>query len=103
MVDPSDATERTEHRRRALAALRQLAEALRTTPATPQLDGLVELVEGLERAVEAFHLEGIRFRMYTLEYRLRQLSDSPGAAQARELFREVRTALEGAGFHTRSH
>jgi hypothetical protein len=103
--EPRDAAPdaRAESRQRARAKLRELIAELRSLPSGPDLEGLVEVAEGLERAIEAFHLEGIRFRMYTLDHRLRRLPASPGATRAREHFTEVRTALEQAGFHTRSH
>lgn len=104
MGEPSNGTgSRAECRRRAQAKLAALIAELRTLPGGTGPDGLVEIGEGLQRAIEAFHLEGIRFRMFTLEHRLRQMPDSPVAARARELFADVRAALEQAGFQTRSH
>lgn len=99
----SDGTTRAESREKARTILAHLVAELRAHPATADLDGLVEIAEGLQRAIEAFHLEGIRFRMFTLDHRLRQVPDSPVAERVRELFGQVRAALEEAGFHTRSH
>ena len=59
---------------------------------------LVE-TEALRRAVAAFHMEAIRFRMYSVE---RLLKASPDA-ELQRLFDDLRRELEAAGFHTRSH
>jgi hypothetical protein len=58
--------------------------------------------ESLRRAIDAFHLEAIRFRMFSFDRRLHRLPGGP-PARATELFAEVRAALEAAGFQTRSH
>ena len=84
----------------------------RTAPALAKLDTLLpmlkEITDGgklfeeasaLRRAVAAFHMEAIRFRMFAVERMLKQNGD---AAMLR-LFEELRHELETAGFHTRSH
>jgi hypothetical protein len=58
--------------------------------------------EALSRAVHAFHMEGIRFRIYNVDRQLAQHADSL-PAEARALLEEARRHLEAAGFHTRSH
>jgi hypothetical protein len=63
-------------------------------------DRILQDAEALRRAVGAFHMEAIRFRMHSVE-RLMKLSAAD--AQAMQAFDEVRHALETAGFHTRSH
>lgn len=56
--------------------------------------------EALRRAVHAFHMEAIRFRMYAVDRLLKQM----GADVAmQKVFEDLRVALEAAGFHTRSH
>jgi hypothetical protein len=50
----------------------------------------------------AFHMEGIRFRMFNVERRLVR-SDLTVPPEASGLFDEARHELEAAGFHTRSH
>jgi hypothetical protein len=62
-------------------------------------DQMLEEAEALRRAVAAFHMEAIRFRMYSVE-RLLKGSPNPDLQHA---FEQVRTELEAAGFHTRSH
>ena len=52
------------------------------------------------RAVEAFHPEGVRFRMYGLR-RLLTAGDTPDADELVKLLDEARDALRAAGFNTR--
>lgn len=65
--------------------------------ATPEL---LQECDALTHAIAAFHLEAIRFRMFNVD---RMLTRSGASGSARQLFDEVRAALEAAGFHTRSH
>ena len=63
---------------------------------------IVEEAEALARAVHAFHMEGIRFRIYNVDRALARA----GAAlppETRALLEDARRHLEAAGFHTRSH
>jgi hypothetical protein len=83
----------------ALAKLDVLLPMLRALPPGPQATDLVETTEALRRAVAAFHMEAIRFRMYSVDRLLARLAD----AECGRVFAEVRQALEAAGFHTRSH
>ena len=83
----------------ALAKLDELLPKLRALPVNPDHNQLIESAEALRRAVAAFHMEGIRFRMYSVDRLLIRQADS----DCSRLFGEVRQALEIAGFHTRSH
>ena len=83
----------------SLAKLDELLECLKALPTGPKQDDLIETTEALRRAVAAFHMEAIRFRMYSVDRLLKQHHDA--AAQA--AFEAVRHELEAAGFHTRSH
>jgi hypothetical protein len=60
----------------------------------------IEETEALRRAIAAFHMEAIRFRMYSVD-RLIKVAGDP--ADTRRIFDELRHELEAAGFHTRSH
>ena len=60
---------------------------------------LIEETEALRRAIAAFHMEAIRFRMYSVDRTIKLGGDEAG----RRLFEELRHELETAGFHTRSH
>jgi len=83
----------------ALAKIDELLPRLRALPTNPDSDQLIQSAEALRRAVAAFHMEAIRFRMYSVDRLLIRQAD----ADCSRLFGEVRSALETAGFHTRSH
>ena len=83
----------------ALAALDALLPALGRLPAGQPREQITEEAEALRRAVAAFHMEAIRFRMHAVD-RLLKLAGDPG--NTRPLFDAVRQALEAAGFHTRA-
>jgi hypothetical protein len=58
--------------------------------------------EHLARAIDSFHMEAIRFRMFTVD---RMVSNGEVAldADGLRLLEELKAALEAAGFHTKSH
>jgi len=68
----------------------------------PATASMIAECEALHRAVHAFHMEGIRFRIYNVDRLLAQHAASV-PAEARALLEETRRHLEAAGFHTRSH
>ncbi|MGE3840107.1 MAG: hypothetical protein AB7I50_00825 [Vicinamibacterales bacterium] len=88
------------HRLRAQQQLANLLDLLRQQPDTATVRTMIELGEQLDGAIAAFHMEAIRFRMYTLGRSIAQHSDLP--AEARTLYDAVSTSLEAAGFHTKS-
>jgi hypothetical protein len=93
----------TEDRQAAQRRLNDLLTIIRGMP--DQKDAfarLLEEAEALERAISAFHLEGIRFRIYNVD-RLVQHPPAPLPAEASVIVADVRRHLEAAGFHTRSH
>ena len=69
-------------------------------PPNGRLNHIIEETETLRRAIAAFHMEAIRFRMYSVDRALKSDLDAP---DARARFEELRHTLEAAGFHTRSH
>lgn len=81
--------------------LGELLCALRGQPDREALAPIVELCEQLERSLQAFHLEAIRFRMFTLSRQLRR-PELGVPAEALALFEALGDALEAAGFQTRS-
>ena len=83
----------------AIARIDDLLAAIAALPASAAKDELVETTGALRRAVAAFHMEAIRFRMFTVD----RLLKSTSAPQCLPLFEAVRHELETAGFHTRSH
>jgi len=92
----------TDHRQQAQALIETLIGRLRTQPSNDTLDRLVSECESLVRAIGAFHMEGIRFRMYNVD-RLLHRPDLALPSDAQGLFADARRELEAAGFHTRSH
>ena len=93
----------TDDRLAAQHRLNDLLTIIRGMPAQKeQLGRLLEEAEALERAIGAFHLEGIRFRIYNVD-RIVQHPPVPLPVQAVEIVADVRKHLEAAGFHTRSH
>jgi hypothetical protein len=93
----------TEDRQAAQRRLNDLLTIVRAMPAQKdELARLVEEAEALDRAISAFHLEGIRFRIYNVD-RLVQHPPVPLPADAATIVADVRKHLEAAGFHTRSH
>jgi hypothetical protein len=93
----------TEDRQAAQRRLADLLTIVRGMPAQKdQLARLLEEAEALERAISAFHLEGIRFRIYNVD-RLVLHPPVPLPAEAAVIVADVRKHLEAAGFHTRSH
>ena len=93
----------TEDRQAAQVRLNDLLTIVRGMPAQKdQLARLLEEAEALERAINAFHLEGIRFRIYNVD-RIVQHPPVPLPEEAPAIVADVRKHLEAAGFHTRSH
>jgi hypothetical protein len=90
----------SEHTAKSLATLDKLLPELSALPAGQARDQVIEEAEALRRAVAAFHMEAIRFRMFSVD-RLIRLEGDPG--QTRPLLEQLRQDLEAAGFHTRSH
>ncbi|HUF47762.1 MAG TPA: hypothetical protein VMM93_08090 [Vicinamibacterales bacterium] len=84
----------------SLAKLDELIPRLEAAAGSADADRLVDETKALRRAVAAFHLEAIRFRMHAVD-RLIRLTGDEGLS--RQLFEELRLTLEAAGFHTRSH
>ncbi len=84
----------------ALGKLDQLGPFVNALPATAERSQLIDETDALKRAVAAFHMEAIRFRMYAVD---RLIASAGNPPDIRRAFDELRHALEVAGFHTRSH
>ena len=89
-------------RQEAAARIGDLIGVLKQAPAGPENARIIEEAEALARAIDAFHMEGIRFRIYNVDRLLTQHGASI-PAEARTLLETARQHLEAAGFHTRSH
>jgi hypothetical protein len=90
----------SERTRASLAALDVLIQRLPALSPSPDREHAIEESDALRRAVAAFHMEAIRFRMHAVDRLIRAAGDD---SAARAAFEEVRRELEAAGFHTRSH
>jgi len=85
----------------SLAKLDELLPLLLGLPGVSGPDAeIVQTADALRRAVAAFHMEAIRFRMFSVDRLLKAAGDD---VRCRRLFDELRVELENAGFHTRSH
>lgn len=89
-------------RQEAAARIAELVSVLKAGAAQAKTAGIVDECEALARAIDAFHMEGIRFRMYNVDRLLAQHAATV-PAEARGLLEKARHSLEAAGFHTRSH
>lgn len=92
----------TDHRKTADDRLQVLIAEVQAQQQTPARDSFLQECAALREAIRSFHMEGIRFRTFNVDRMISRnsvaLSDS-----ARRAFADVRTELEAAGFHTRSH
>ena len=88
----------SDHRSTALDRLRKLRERLPDAAPDPAAGRGVR--PPVIRAVETFHPEGVRFRMYGLRRRL-TAGDTPAADELVQLLDDARDALRAAGFNTR--
>jgi hypothetical protein len=92
----------TDPRNSAITRVTELIGIVRQLPDDDARAALIAECESLARAIDAFHMEGIRFRAYNVD-RLLHKGGLPLPPSAAELFKQVRQDLEEAGFHTRSH
>jgi hypothetical protein len=90
-----------DERQAAVGRVHELIGLLQQQPGA-HTAAIVEECESLSRAVTAFHMEGIRFRIYNVDRLLAQHAAGL-PAEARTLLEEARKHLEASGFHTRSH
>jgi len=92
----------TQDRQAAQARITDFIALIGSLPPHEHLTQLKEQAEALHRAIGAFHLEGIRFRIYNVD-RMVSKSPVPLPPEAASAVSDVRRHLEAAGFHTRSH
>ena len=90
-----------DERQAAAAKIQELLGVLRKHGGG-ETASMLEECEALARAIAAFHMEGIRFRIYNVDRLLARHVDTL-QPEARPLLEEARRHLEAAGFHTRSH
>jgi hypothetical protein len=92
----------TDHRKAAEGQIQDLVAALRKELSTTDIEALIRECDALAVAIRAFHMEGIRFRMFNVD-RMLTRGQIPVAPEASAAFKGAREHLEAAGFHTRSH
>lgn len=99
-------TDARDHRNAAETRIRELIALLEAQPPAVERDRLIEECVPLARAIGAFHMEGIRFRMFNVDRTLTKAvaAFAPGEREeAQRMFADARRHLEAAGFQTRSH
>ena len=90
----------TDHREGARARIADLVTLLQSSGGAG-VEPIVAECDALSRAIAAFHMEGIRFRIYNVD---RLLHARPASSPEQTvLLEQIRAHLEAAGFHTRSH
>lgn len=89
-----------DHRQAAQHHITALVTLLKAQAPTAARDQAIGECEALIISIRAFHMEGIRFRMFNVD---RLLSTVELPDEARASFASARRELEAAGFHTRSH
>lgn len=92
----------TEHRKAAEDRINELSALLQQQPKGEVRDRLLDECAALARAIAAFHMEGIRFRMFNVDRTLAK-GALPLPPEAASIFADARRHLEAAGFQTRSH
>ena len=92
----------TDSRKAAEGRINDLIALLRQQPKDDALAALLDECEALARAIGAFHMEGIRFRMYNVDRAITK-GTVPLPPEAAGIFADARHHLEDAGFQTRSH
>lgn len=92
----------TDSRYSARARVQELAGLIKSQPDAAQHAALLDECDALDRAIQAFHMEGIRFRIYNVD-RLLARDEASLPEGARGILEDARRHLEAAGFHTRSH
>ena len=95
-------TSTNDHRKAAEDSLSSLISSIESQPPTAASEKFLQECAALRIAIRAFHMEAIRFRMFNVD-RMIARGDMPLPDAARQTFGLVRSELEAAGFHTRSH
>jgi len=91
-----------DNRAAAVEQIDAIIHAAQALPAGDDKNALIAECQSLTVAIRAFHMEGIRFRMFNVD-RLLTRGHLPLPPETAAAFAEARHHLEAAGFHTRSH
>jgi hypothetical protein len=91
-----------DHRQAAREHVEAIIALIGAEPHPESFASLRAECESLVNAIGAFHLEGIRFRMFNVD-RILMKGHLPIPEAVTASFNAARHELEAAGFHTRSH
>jgi hypothetical protein len=91
-----------DHRKAAEDSLQILVSHVQSQAPAGSTAAFLNECAALAVAIRAFHMEGIRFRMFNVDRAINR-GEIKVSDEARAAFAEVRRHLEAAGFHTRSH
>ena len=91
-----------DHRKAADDHLQLVIADVQAQPQSASRDACLDECMALRQAIRAFHMEGIRFRMFNVD-RFINRSGFAISDDARRAYGDARRELEAAGFHTRSH
>lgn len=91
-----------DHRHAAEESLHAFTSHVEAHAEATARDTLLQECGALAIAIRAFHMEAIRFRMFNVDRAITK-GGLTLPEEARRAFADVRTHLEAAGFHTRSH
>lgn len=97
----SDGPSRDQCRALARTRVDDLVSKLEAQSERQMYDEAIALAGHLARAIDSFHMEAIRFRMFTLD-RLFSTGRLPASPEVLGILDEVKQALEAAGFQTKS-
>jgi hypothetical protein len=97
----SDGPTRDQCRALARTRVNDLVSRLEAEGADQSHAEAIELAGHLGRAIDSFHLEAIRFRMFTLD-RLFATGKLQASTEVLGIVDELKHALEAAGFQTKS-
>jgi hypothetical protein len=92
----------SDPRKAAEESLQNLIASVQAQPQSQAQEAFLDECAALRVAIRAFHMEGIRFRMFNVDRMITRESVTL-SSEARQAFNDVRRQLEAAGFHTRSH
>ena len=97
----TDAPTRDQYRALARSRVDDLVSGLEAEGGRAAFAEALDLAGHLGRAIDTFHMEAIRFRMFTLD-RLFASGKLPVSPDVLAIFDDVKHALEAAGFQTKS-
>jgi hypothetical protein len=99
-MPPASTDARQAAREAAQHHLADLLALLRARATDPGVGDVIDAGEHLQRAIAAFHMEAIRFRVYTIDRFIRH--GAAGDVRMHQTLADLKASLEAAGFQTSS-